>query len=154
MFRGGKKKGRLRRRRACRHCVPLRRARAALSSEIWCPSSLPLHHSGGRTATNLSILGALLIALLDGLQRGQPVASLAKKMCSGLRWLDIFIVDVLPTPGSVSSIVAVLLHGCWSACSTLAHSGDTRGVGWRVQICWKERALCSTAHCHGGRHLC
>jgi len=62
-------------------------------------------------ASILGIPGALLAALLDVLQRGQPVASLVKQVRSGHGWLGIFTVDVLPTAGSASSILVALHHG-------------------------------------------
>ena len=80
------------------------------------------------------------------------MASLVKRVRSGDGWLGIFTVDVLPTAGIVSSMIVALIHGCWRACSTRAHSGNE--ACWRVHICCKERALCSTAQCHGGSHLC
>ena len=86
--------------------------------------SHPVAYSSGRTAPILGILGALLTALLNGLQRGQPVACLVKMVHSGHGWLSIVTADVLPTTGSVSSMLVALLHDDWSACSTRAHSGD------------------------------
>ena len=96
------------------------------------------------TAPMGSILGALLTVLLDGLQQGQPEASLVKKVRSGHGWLGIFTVHALPTADSVSSILVALLHDGWRAFSTCAHSRQR--LVWQSQMCWNQRELCSNEH--------